>query len=142
MQLTEERATVSYIEGEHAFLETEGSSACGSCSSQSSCGSVRLIKRPSSYLKIQNTLNLEAGDLVVLGLAPEKLLFSTILVYLLPLFSLFFFALIGKTLGGELLSIIAGVAGLLLSLVFIKKFLGRSDVARSFEPQLIRVVNK
>lgn len=142
MQLAEETAIVSFIEGNYAFLETGGAeSSCNKCSARSSCGSVTLVKRSESHLRIKNSLKLKAGDTVVLGLSTDKLLFGTVLIYLLPLFALFIFAALGKYLGGELYSSIAGIGGLFISLFLIRKYVKQTKVIKQFTPKVIHKVD-
>lgn len=142
MQLAEEIAIVSFIEGDYAFLETGGAeSSCNKCSARRSCGSVTLVKRSESHLRIKNSLNLKEGDAVVLGLSTDKLLFGTVLIYLLPLFALFIFAALGKYLGGELYSSILGVGGLFVSLFLIKKYVKQRKVIKQFTPKMIHKVD-
>lgn len=140
MQLAQETAIVSFIKDNYAYLKTASTSSCSKCSAQSSCGSLSFIKRPDSHLRVENTLNLKPGDSVVIGLATDKLLLGSVLMYLLPLFSLFIFAAIGKNIGGELLSIGVGLSGLLGSLLLVKKFVKKSKIANHFKPKLIRKV--
>ena len=138
--LSEETATVSYLEGEYAFLETKSTSACGTCSAQSTCGSLSFFKKKVSHLRVKNTLNLNAGDSVLLGMQSEKLLFGSVLIYIVPIFSLFTFAGLGRVWGGEGLSILMGVVGLFLALLFVKHFVAQSRISKQFEPILIRKV--
>lgn len=140
MQVTQETATVSFIKGDFAYLETGSTSVCGSCSAKSSCGSFSFLKRSNSFLRVVNTLNLKSGDSVIVGLATNKLLLGSVLMYLLPLLMFFLFAFVGKVAGGETTSIIAGIVGLLGGLLVLKRVVGRSNVAKQFEPKVIRKV--
>ena len=142
MHLSKETATVSFIKDGYAFLETGGvESACGKCSARFSCSSMALVSKSSSHLKIKNSTDLKAGDAVSLGLATDKLLFGTMLMYLLPLLVLFIFAAAGKYFGGELVSSIAGISGLFISLMWVKKFLSQKRVIKSFTPTIVSEVD-
>ena len=135
----QEIAEVSYIDGEYVFLKTSNKTSCGECSSKASCGSVKLFKPvvENEVIKIKNTLDLNAGDSVVLSLPPSKLLQGTFLVYLFPLFSLMIFAVLGKVIGGEVASILAGFAGLVGSLVLVSKYLSKKSVSQKFLPKML-----
>jgi sigma-E factor negative regulatory protein RseC len=137
-----ELAEVSYTDGEYVFLKTLNQSGCGECSSKASCGSVKLFSSvvETEEIKIKNTLGLKEGDSVVLELAPAKLLQGTFLVYLLPLFSLMFFAVLGKIIGGESISIIAGLVGLAVSLFLVSKYLAKKAVSKQFVPAITPVM--
>jgi len=138
MSLAEEPATVSFVKGGYAYLKTENASACSSCSAKSSCGSKTLSLSDAEYtLRVKNTLNLKKGDSVVLALESNTLLFGTIIIYILPLLMLFISAFIAKVLVGEIASIFGGVLGLLGGLIFIRKFIFNSKIAKQFEPTII-----
>jgi sigma-E factor negative regulatory protein RseC len=138
----QEVAEVSYVEGEFVFLKTSNQSSCSECSSKSSCGSARLFKPlvEAQEFKIKNTLGLKVGDSVVLGLPPSTLLQGTFLVYLIPLFTLILFAVLGKIIGGEGISIIAGVAGLVISLLMVNKYLSKRVITEQFTPKMLEKV--
>ena len=141
MELAQEAAIVSYTKGEFAYLKTQGSSACGNCSSKSSCSSFSLFNfTPKANLKVPNTLDLKEGDQVIVGMAPEKLIVGTVLIYILPLLSLFVFAAIGKTIAGEGASIIAGLGGFVVSLLFVRNLVSQQNVSKGFEPKLLKKV--
>ncbi len=135
----QEMAEVSHTEGEYAFLKTSNKTSCGECPSKASCGSVKFFKPvvDNDIIKIKNTLDLKEGDSVVLELPPSKLLLGTFLVYLLPLIALMFFAVLGKMIGGEGISIILGLVGLGLSLVLVKKYLAKKAVSQQFMPTVM-----
>lgn len=134
-----ELAEVSYIDGEYVFLKTSNASACGECSSKGACGSVKLFKPviKSDELKVKNSLDLKKGDSVVLELAPSKLLQGTFLIYLFPLISLMVFAVLGKIVGGEGVSIITGLVGMAISLFFVSKYLSKKAVSQKFTPTML-----
>ncbi len=140
MQLTEKTAVVTSIDGDFVLLKSNDNDSCGSCSANSSCGSVKLLNRTAAGFRIHNSLGLKKGDAVVIALATEKLLLGTVLVYLIPLLFLFLFAIVGKLLSGEMLSISMGVGGFFLSLLFVRNYLKQSNTTNNFEPTIIRKV--
>jgi sigma-E factor negative regulatory protein RseC len=141
MQLAEQTAIVNHVDGDLAYLKANSNAGCGSCSSKLSCGSTSLFSfTPNNYLKVTNTLDLRAGDSVIVSIPSEKLLFGTVLVYLLPLFVLFGFAIVGKLLLGESASILLGLVGLFLSLIFVKKFIAQKNIRPQFEPVIQRKI--
>ena len=142
--MPEETAEVAYIKGEHAFLKTANKMSCGECSSKASCGSVKLFKSTidSEYtFKVENNLDLKIGDSVQLGLAPSKLIQGTLLVYIFPIFSLFLFAALGKLWGGEGLSILAGLGGLFVALLLVKRFIAKETITERFSPKVIAKID-
>lgn len=141
MQFAQETVVVSHIEDGYAFLKASASEGCGGCASKSACGKFSLFSdTPDLNLKIANTLGLQKGDSAIVSIPSDKLLLGTLLVYLLPLLSLFFFAILGKILIDETASIVFGVAGLFLALFAVKKFIAYRSVTRQFEPKLLRKI--
>jgi len=138
--MQQEIAEVSYIDGDYVFLKTSNKTSCGECPSKGSCGSVKLFKPlvDNDVIKIKNTLDLKLkeGDSVTLSLPPSKLLLGTFLVYLIPLIALIIFSVLGKMIAGESASILAGIAGLGISLFLVKKFLAKKTVSQQFTPDL------
>lgn len=130
----QEEAVVRYIKDGYAYLEATGSSSCGSCSSKGACSSASLIPTSAnSTLRIENNDNLKAGDNVMIEMSSERLLLGTLLVYILPLVSLFVMAIAGKYFGGEIASIVMGGVGLLLGFLIAKRILAKKEVAHQFD---------
>ena len=142
MQFAEETAIVSEVEGDFVLLKTQNNGSCGNCSSKSGCGNISSIFsfKPRSALKISNTLQLKEGDSVVVAMSPSNLLLATILMYLMPLLLLFLFSIVAKSIWGENASIAAGLAGLGVGLLWVKKYTQQSNVSDMFQPKLVRKV--
>lgn len=138
--LIHEEGVVRYIKDGYAYLETKSDSGCGKCSSKNACSSASFFSsHVDPTLRVLNKDNLKAGDNVRIGMPPEKLLLGTLLVYMLPLFSLFVLAAIGKYLGGETVSIIMGGVGLAVGLLVAKRAILKKGVARQFELNVERI---
>ncbi len=143
MSVEHEIAEVVSVEGQYAFLKTDNNNACGECSSKSSCGSMKLFeprKNDNYNIRVANALDLNVGDKVILELSASKLIQGTLLIYLLPLFSLFLFAGVGKMLSGEIVSIFAGVSGLFIALFFVKRITSNNIVSNQFVPKVTRKI--
>ncbi|MGB0893657.1 MAG: SoxR reducing system RseC family protein [Parashewanella sp.] len=108
-------------------VEVEVKSACHSCHQQESCGSSavsKAFKPKSQQFSMQTELALNTGDKVVIGLPESVILKAAALVYLLPLFGFFLFALLGSSLfssttlpsqSTDLIAIFFGAAGGILA---------------------------
>lgn len=142
MQFAEETAIVSHVDGDFVFLETKNINSCANCSKKSGCGSVSSIfaYKPRNKLRISNTLKLKEGDTVVVAMSSGKLLMATVLMYLSPLLLLFTFSLIAKLIFGETASIFAGLCGLSAGLFWVKRYTQQSEVAKIFQPKLVRKI--
>ncbi len=140
MHFTQEEAVVNEVDNGFVYLSTNNAS-CNSCSSQSGCSSFSFLSNtPSRSLKVINTLSLEKGDRVMVELKTDKLVFGTLLVYILPLVSLLFFSVIGKLLLSEGFSILFGIAGFVLSLFIIKRIMSNKGLSDQFEPKLLKKI--
>ena len=142
MQLAEEIAIVSHLDGDFAFLETQNRASCGNCTSKSGCGAVSSIftYKPKSSLKVINSLKLKSGDSVVVGIHSGNFLQATLLMYLFPLMFMFSVSLFAKLFFGETESILAGLVGLFSGLFIVKKYTQIKNVANQFQPKLIRKI--
>ena len=141
---TEEKATVSKIDGDFAFLEAQYNGSCENCTSKTGCGQVNSIfkfkTKNKLKIKIHSTLNLKVDDEVIVALPTDKLLKATIMMYLSPLILLFTFSLFAKLMFSETASILMGVFGLLLGLFLVNHYARNQSVAKEFEPKIVRKV--
>jgi len=140
MDVTQETATVSQIEGDYAYLQPSTTSGCGQCSLKSSCGNFNFFESSPSLLQVRNTLDLKVGDTVVLGIPSHSLILSVMILYLLPLFSLLLLAVIGKAVGDELGSILLGLLGLGLGILLTKKIVSNSSIKTQLKPTVLRKI--
>jgi sigma-E factor negative regulatory protein RseC len=100
----EERAVVVAREGEHAWVERERQSACGSCAANKGCGTGvlgKVVGRRYTRLRVLNPVGAQPGEDVVLGLDERALVRGSLALYLTPLAALFAFALLGEVLAGQ-----------------------------------------
>jgi len=142
MQFTEETAIVSHLEGDFAFLKTQNNKSCGNCTSKFACGNVPSLFafKPKNKLKVNNSLQLKAGDSVLIGMSSVGLLKATLLMYLSPLLLMFLFSIVAKLILGEIASIVFGLVGLFLGLFFVRQYTQQKTVAEQFHPKLIRKI--
>ncbi len=130
--MIEETGQIISCDGDYAWVETERSSACSSCSANKGCGTGALSKvyaNRFSRVKALNQLNATPGETVVLGLQEEALVRGSLAVYGLPLLGLFLMAMLGDVLANKMafeqadgLIAIFGIAGLLLGFYLVRLF--------------------
>ena len=114
--MIEETGKVVALDGKTAWVETQRTSACDSCSAKSGCGHSALSKLGQKHVHMQawNELILDIGDLVVVGVPEDILMKSSVLAYLMPLLGMLGGALIADQLqAGDLLTAVSGLVGLL-----------------------------
>jgi sigma-E factor negative regulatory protein RseC len=146
--MIEEVATVIECSEQQALLEAQRQSSCGSCAAKAGCGTAvfaNTLGKKSSRITVANTLNLQVGDKVVVGLQENALLLGSFMIYLLPLIALIVFAVLGKWLTGqffnsnnEILVIGFAIVGFVLAIRIVKKFSARVKNDSSFQPVLLR----
>lgn len=144
--MIEEQALVCKVQGRHVWLRTAKTSACKQCAEQQNCSSAVLASEtPGHELRVESDIPLSEGDRVVLGVEAKALLKSAALLYLLPLFALFWGAIAGEWLAlrmpavdNEVVVVLSALAFFLCSLFFLNK-LHRKGLAKYFaNPVIIR----
>lgn len=139
--MIQETAIVSDFKDGYADLIIDSQSACGACASKSSCGQSTLLNNSSkNVLRVYSKLSLQAGDTVIIGIKPNQLLLATVMMYILPLIVFMIFAVIGKYLGGENASILAGLSGLFCGIFFLRKFIKQNKISNQFQPKILNKV--
>lgn len=146
--MIEEVATVIDCRDGLVLLEAQRQSTCGTCAAKAGCGTAVFAKtlgKKSSQITAKNTLNLQVGDRVLVGLHENALILGSFMVYLIPIIGLFIFALIGQwfsqqwlNVENELWIIAFASAGFFLSLSFVKKFNQKIKNDKRFQPVLLR----
>ncbi len=102
--MIEEQAFIIALSENNAVVEIKQQSSCISCDAQSSCGTSSLSKlfgnRPSQFNLNLNQHSvqkeLKVGDVIMIGLEDLSYLKASLLIYILPIFSLFLFALFAE----------------------------------------------
>jgi sigma-E factor negative regulatory protein RseC len=97
----EETARVVALEGDVALVETQRSSACGSCTVGSGCGTAligRFFGHRAVRTRARNRAGARVGQQVVLGLDETAMLKGALALYLVPLLGLLAGAILGREL--------------------------------------------
>ncbi|HHB12014.1 MAG TPA: hypothetical protein ENK62_02295 [Chromatiales bacterium] len=122
--MIEQPARVVAIDGPYAWVEAERQSACGQCSAQAGCGTgvlARALGRRSVRLRTLNRVAAEVGDRVTVGIDEHVLLRGALLMYGLPLATMIAGAAWGLVLWGEPGSVLAGLAGLGVGFLAVRR---------------------
>lgn len=135
------------VESGAVWVETIRRSACSSCQARAGCGQ-SLLQRlgggaRQGFIRALDDRACRVGDEVVIGIPENAVLRGSSLVYMVPLLSLFGFALLARAFGaGEPLIILAGFSGLGLGFVAMRWHTGRLGVDPDFMPQVVGRVDK
>ncbi len=137
-----ENGVVSNTNGLMAWIKTTRSGACEGCSSKKSCGTANNQKE--QIVQVNNTLNVEKGDHVVIGLQTGPILYLTFLLYVFPIILMIIGALIGNTfaptfnLNPSMFSMIMGFSFFGLSFYIIRKKNKTLEKKNEYKPFLVR----
>ncbi len=116
--------------------------ACEGCSSKASCGTAN--SQEEMIVTVKNTLDVEKGDQVVIGLETKPILFLTFLLYVFPIILLTAGALIGNgiapyiQMNPSLVSMIVGFSFFGLSFYYIRKKNNSLEQKDEYKPFLVR----
>jgi sigma-E factor negative regulatory protein RseC len=142
--MLETRARIIQIEGDKALIQASPGYGCEQCNGKG-CGSSKLSQLFCSsprQFQVENSINAQAGDDVIIGVAEGVVLRGISLVYLLPLMLLLVGALIGSmwvntpaqhdayTAIGALLGLVVGF--------FMAKKISLRQTKGYFQPYLVR----
>ena len=139
--MIEERAQVMQVGVDCAWVEINRQAACGEC--KASCGTAvlaRFMAKRQRRIRVLNSLSLQVGDEVVIGLAEQALLQGATAVYLLPLLCLFLGAGLAELIhsGAEGLRVLLGMLGLTVGLLWLRSYSGRIQDDERFQPVVLR----
>ncbi len=145
--MLEERALVIAVHGkknEKATVRTQRLSACDACQLKSGCGThsfAKLSGNQSIELDIANPLGARQGDVVLVAIPEQGLMLASLLMYLLPLVSMFMAVLVAQWLGvaGDPGLIGAAAAGLLAGFAVVRKQAARHRADTRFTPRMTSV---
>lgn len=146
--MIEELATVTGLEGRHAWVQTQRESTCKSCSAQKGCGTSaigKVVGKQYTQVRALNAHSAKVGDLVKVALPEDMLLKSSFSVYMLPLVCIVLCAVWADSYAtGSQLSewfAVAGAAlGLAVSGLWLKFYANRMSRNTRFQPVVVQIV--
>lgn len=134
-----------------AWIEKERQTQCGGCSLRKGCGSAVLaqvlgVRR--SRVQVIDPLSVSVGDTVIIQLDSAALLRGSFAVYMAPLFSLFFGAMLGKyffalmfTHYTEAVTAISALLGLFFGVWWLRRFSRHIAEDSRYQPVISSVVD-
>lgn len=144
--MLEESGRVVNVDVDGVWVETVKMSACASCSARNGCGqsllaSVGQGKRSVICVDNPEALRVSPDDEVVIGIGEHAFMHMSVLLYLVPLVTLFLGALLATMFAlGEPAVIGSGVLGLVLGLVLVR-FVSRTYMTScQYHPVLLKVI--
>lgn len=150
--MIEERAVILSLDklssnpsNQIATLEIERKTACGICGQTRGCGNSiwgKLFAHQSTAFKAQNRINAKVGDSVIVGINEQALLKSAMLLYIVPLVTLFIGAILAKQINAsELTTMLGAAAGLVVGLLWVKGHTMSSSYFKLQQPVILRLAS-
>lgn len=149
--MIQERGYIIRTDGPYAWVQTERKSTCGQCAVNKGCGSnvfSSVLGNKLVEFRAINSINATAGDTVILGLQESALLKSALLMYLFPLLTMLFFAVVADfvlpLLGVHALQVWIGMSalfGFILAYLFVRQFTRRHQKDEAYQPVILRRAN-
>jgi len=146
--MIEESARVTKIEGEFAWVEAQRQSTCGQCAAYKGCGTAvlgKVLGRRRTLMRARSLQGVNVGDEVVIGIREGALVRGSLAVYAVPLAGLLAGAGLGRYLAGrllsgnmELVSVAAGLTGLMAGLVWVRYFTNQIADDINYQPVILR----
>ncbi|MBF7074729.1 SoxR reducing system RseC family protein [Glaciecola sp. MH2013] len=145
--MIEETGIVKRVKGKKVWIETQVKTTCGSCHVSDNCGTSVVAKaftNKPELLELDSDISLVEGQTVKLGIPESQLVFSSMLVYLLPILSLIGGVLLVKLLMPEVheaMQILVGFFAFGLCFWLLNKKLKQKNKAH-FSPLILGALNE
>lgn len=146
--MVEEHGVVVEVSDYYAWVKTQRQSSCGQCGASKGCGTASLAQvlgQKYNEIRVINHLNAKVGDHVVIGLEEQALVRSSLLLYLLPLLTMFIAAIGLEWLGqvwhwpsNDLYTMGAGLLGLLFGLAGVQFWSRHLADDSRYQPVLLK----
>lgn len=146
--MLEETGRIVALDGEFAWVESERTSTCGSCSVRRGCGTSAIAKvlgNRQLQLRAVNQAGADVGDQVVIGISETGLVRGSLAVYAVPLATLLGGAIAGHFLAGrfgpenpDIAAIVCALAGFLAGIAWLRNFSRRTMTDRAWQPVILR----
>ena len=126
-----------------ATLEIERKTACGLCGQTRGCGNSiwgKLFGHQTTAFKAQNRINAKVGQSVIVGINEAAILKSALLLYIVPLFTLFVGALLATYFWqSDGITMLGAAAGLVSGLLWVKAHTLSNSYFRLQQPVILRL---
>lgn len=141
-----ESAVVIDYENGIAKVKCQSQSACGQCAAKNSCGTSSLSelngKRGEHIFNVETMMPLREGQMVEIGLEEKSMLFSALLMYIVPLLTLLLATLISPYVTeNELARMVMIIASTAIAFIAVKRYSQKFSSKEEFKPVLLRVLS-
>jgi sigma-E factor negative regulatory protein RseC len=142
-EMIEEEGIVVETVGDIAKVSIVAKSACDNCSASSVCH-----PGEQEYMEAVNPVGAKKGQKVKVVVAPQAYLKASIILYGIPMTVFVVAAILGKNLGmqygteanSDLWAFVAGIASMLISFLFIKRYNNKIEKTQQYKPIIIEIL--
>jgi len=144
--MIKEEALITSINGNFAKIEIIRSKPCGLCGKTKGCGNSiwgKIFSQRRNKIEIHNDIKAVEGDKVYLAIEESYLLKTSMLLYGAPIIFLFLGMGLAEYfihLSGDIHTLIGGVFGFFLGLIFIKAIVSKNHNRLYNEARMIKII--
>ncbi len=137
-----EHGIVTQADSGTAWIKTNRAGACEGCTAKSSCGTMH--RGQELVVEVPNTLGIQAGDSVVIGIETKPVMLLTFLVYVVPIICLLLGALAGNALAlfidinRSFLAMVLGFSSFGAAFFVLHKKSAALNKKQGYKPVLVR----
>lgn len=143
--MLKERAVVIAYEAGVAKVKCQSQSACGACVAKNGCGAAALSELTGEIgehiFAIETLMPLKIGQHVEIGLAESSLIFSALLLYIVPLLTILLSTFLAdQVFSHELISALFIFFCTVLSFLAVRAYAKTLKQKAAYKPVLLRVL--
>ncbi len=137
-----EHGIVTQTDSGTAWIKTNRAGACEGCTAKDSCGTMH--RGQELVVEVSNTLGVQAGDSVVIGIETKPVMLLTFLVYVVPIICLVIGALAGDALApllninASLFAMVLGFSSFAAAFFILHKKSAVLNQKQGYKPVLVR----
>jgi sigma-E factor negative regulatory protein RseC len=139
--MIEESGQVVAVDGDFIVVQTKPRSSCSACHVGTDCGTsvlARWFGQRTNRVRVRNTLGLQEGQGVVIGIPEAVLLKASLFAYLMPMLAMVIAAIFAEQEGAsDGVVALSSIVGLGLGLLFLHRR-GASSKHRAYQASLLR----
>lgn len=146
--MIEEHAVILNTEGDDenqslATIEVVRQTACSLCGQTRGCGNAiwgKLFAHKTTSFKAQNNINAKVGESVIIGIDEKALVKSALLLYIIPLVTLFIGAILAlQVYDSDLSAMFGAVLGVLVGYFWVRMHTSGHAYDQRHHPVILRL---
>lgn len=126
-----------------ASIEVVRKTACGLCGKTRGCGNAiwgKMFAHKTTSFKAENTIDAQVGQSVIIGIDENAVMKSALLLYMVPLVTMFIGAiLVSQIHESDVAAIVGAVSGLLVGYFWVKAHITGRVYYQNQQPKILRL---